>query len=177
MNISKRKDKLIKELQNKEHREAFISAQIDIGIAFQIRALREQRNETQAQLSERTGMAQAWISKLESPNYSGFSIATLKKVASAFDVGLMIRFVPISQLVEWELGLSNDSLLAPSLEDDPYFNEPPVEVEAISGQGRRVLLFDPTLRNPGADAAASGQHFQGAYFFHAQAANRESALS
>jgi transcriptional regulator with XRE-family HTH domain len=121
--MNRRREKLIQRIRDKEHRDAFVSAQIDIGIPFQIRALREQNEETQAQLATRTGMAQAWISKLENPAYSGFSIATLKKIAFAFDVGLMIRFVPIGQLVEWELNLSNNSLQVPKFEDDPYFND------------------------------------------------------
>jgi transcriptional regulator with XRE-family HTH domain len=140
MSMSKRKEKLLQRLRDKEHRDAFVSAQIDIGIPFQIRALREQRPETQSELAGRIGMAQAWISKLENPNYSGFSLATLKKIASAFDVGLAVRFVPISQLVEWELNLSNNSLPVPSFEDDPYFKESdadgPELSKLTSGQGQ-----------------------------------------
>jgi transcriptional regulator with XRE-family HTH domain len=184
MNITKRKHKLIQRLKDKQHREAFVSAQIDIGIPFQIRALREQRNETQAALSSRTGLAQAWISTLENINYKGFSLKTLKKVASIFDVGLVIRFVPISQLVEWELNLSNGSLLVPSFNDEPYFKEPTIETQAAGKQDRsreeqeKVLyIFDYRPRNPFALAAMGSQSHQRASFFEKQEKSRESAIS
>ncbi len=123
MNIVKRREKLIKEIKNKEYRDGFVSAHIDIGIPFQIRALREQRCWAQKELAGRAGVAQAWVAKIESPNYSGFSLKTLKKLASAFDVGLIVRFVPISDLVKWELELSSKSLMVLSFDQDSYFKE------------------------------------------------------
>ena len=44
-------------------------------------------------------MAQTWVSKLEDPNYGKLTISTLLKVASAFDVGLQIDFVPYSKVL------------------------------------------------------------------------------
>jgi len=188
MNIAKRKHKLIQRLKDKQRRDAFVSAQIDIGIPFQIRALREQRNETQAALSARTGMAQAWISRLENINYRGFSLKTLKKVASMFDVGLVIRFVPISQLVEWELNLSNDSLLVSSFGDEPYFKESTAETQATGEQDRTkrkkgdlIDLFAGKSHSSVADAASrdrrsqpsDGAHF---YFYPQEEDKRASAL-
>ncbi len=183
MNINRRKEKLIHRLRDREHRDAFVSAQIDVGIPFQIRALREQRNETQAALSARTGMAQAWISKLENINYKGFSLKTLKKVASMFDVGLVIRFVPISQLVEWELNLSNDSLLVPSFGDEPYFKEPTIETQAAGKQDRSreeqekvYCIFDYIPRDPFVRTAMGSQSRQGASIFAKQEKAREGAI-
>jgi transcriptional regulator with XRE-family HTH domain len=123
MNIIRRREKLITELRNKEYRDAFVSEHIDTGIPFQIRALREQRSLTQKELADRAGVTQVWISRIENPNYSGFSIKTLLKLASAFDIGLIVRFVPISNLVKWELQLSPESLQAVSFNEDPYFRE------------------------------------------------------
>lgn len=123
MNIIRRREKLITELRNKEYRDAFVSEHIDTGIPFQIRALREQRSWTQKELADRAGVTQVWISRIENPNYSGFSIKTLLKLASAFDIGLIVRFVPISNLVKWELQLSPESLQAVSFNEDPYFRE------------------------------------------------------
>ena len=111
------------DLKDQEYREAFVSEHIDTGIPFQIRALREQRNLTQKKFEKLSGMKQAAISRLENPDYSGFTLSTLKKIASIYDIGLMVRFVPISDLVEWELNLDSESLKAVSYEDDPYFKE------------------------------------------------------
>jgi len=117
--ISKR---LITELKNKEYRDAFVSAHIDTGIPFQVRALREHRGFTQKELAERAGMKQERISAIENPNYkNAFTLSTLKRLASAFDIALIVRFAPISQLVDWELKLSPESLRAVSFNEDPCF--------------------------------------------------------
>ncbi len=123
----KRKNKLIEELKDKEYRDAFVEEHIDTGIPFQIKALREQRDLTQKGFEKLSGMKQALISRLENPNYSSFTLSTLKKIASIFDIGLIVRFVPISDLIKWELNLSSDSLEAVSFDEDPYFKEQPEE--------------------------------------------------
>lgn len=116
-------DKIKAELEIKEYRDAFVSEHINTGIPFQIKALRKQRGWTQEELAERVGMKQERISALENPNYSKFTIATLKKIASAFDVALIVRFAPLSELVQWELNLSQEKLEALSFNEDPYFKE------------------------------------------------------
>jgi transcriptional regulator with XRE-family HTH domain len=123
MNTYKRKQRLSKELQDKEYRDAFVIEHIDTGIPFQIRALREQRGLRQKDLEDCSGIAQETISRLEDPNYGKLTLTTLKRLASAFDVGLLVRFVPFSDLVEWELNLSPDSLKVLSFPKDPYFQE------------------------------------------------------
>lgn len=120
MNITSRKTKLIEKLQNKEYRDSYVSSNIDVGVAFQIRALRKQRKYTQKKLAEIARMKQGRISVLENPSNTP-NISTLKKIANAFDVGLIVRFVPISNLVEWQLNLSRESLDASSFSEDPYF--------------------------------------------------------
>lgn len=127
-NIDKRKKGLIKKLKNKEYREAFVSEHIDTGIPFQIRALRNQRKWTQKDLAEHTEMKQEHISRLEDPNYSKFTLATLKRLAAAFDVGLIVRFTPVSDLVKWELELTSESLKAVSFDQDSYFEDKPDEI-------------------------------------------------
>lgn len=127
MNTIERREKLKAELKDKEYRDAFVSEHITTGIPFQIRALRKQRGWTQKELAVRTGMRQERISVAENPNYSRFNLKTLKKIAASFDVALIVRFVPISELVEWELNLSFTSLEAISYGEDPYFQEKPQE--------------------------------------------------
>lgn len=127
--FDKRKEKLIARLKNKEYRDAFVSEHIATGIPFQIRALREQeeRKWSQQELGKRAGMLQERISVLEDPDYGKFTIVTLKKLASAFDIGIVVRFVPISELVEWDLNLSSESLKVLSFKDEPYFKEKKAE--------------------------------------------------
>jgi len=141
----KRKEKLIKELKSKEYRDAFVSAHIDTGIPFQVRALREQRGLTQKELAERAGMKQERISAIENPNYkNAFTLSTLKRLASAFDIALIVRFAPISQLVDWELKLKPESLHAVSFNEDPYFKDTQEaakhECNAVSSQPEPSIL-------------------------------------
>jgi len=121
--FDERKEKLINELRDKEYRDAFVSEHIASGIPFQIKALRDQRDWSQKELGKKANMLQERISVLEDPNYAKFNINTLKKIASAFDVGLVVRFVPFGELAEWELNLSSDSLEVPSFDEEKYFQE------------------------------------------------------
>lgn len=121
--MDEQKRRLIEKLRNKEYRDAFVIEIIDTGVPFQIYALREQRKWTQKELGTYTGMAQETISRLEDPNYSKLTLKTLKRLASAFDVALMVRFVPFSELVELELNLTGGSLEVLSFEKEPYFRE------------------------------------------------------
>ncbi len=125
MNTIERREKLKAQLKDKKYRDAFVSAHIDEGISFQIRALRKKMGWTQKELSGQTGMAQERISVAENPNYSRFNIKTLKRIASSFNVALIVRFVPISELVKWELTLSSKTLAPMSFDEDPYFKETP----------------------------------------------------
>lgn len=123
MNIVKRKEKLISKLQNKEYRDAFVAELIATGIPFQIKTLREQRNWKQKELGNQANMAQESISRLEDPNYGKLTIKTLKRLASAFDIGLVVRFVSFSELVNWEINLSPESLEVLSFNEESYFRE------------------------------------------------------
>jgi DNA-binding Xre family transcriptional regulator len=55
----------IEKLQDKEYRDGFVSERIFSGLPLKIHVLREQRRSSQKQLGEKTGVAQAWVSKLE----------------------------------------------------------------------------------------------------------------
>jgi len=104
-------------LKNKEYREAF-AADVGTGIAFQVKLMRENRGWTQEQLGEKTGKAQPTIAQLENPDYGRFSLDSLKRLANAFDVALMVRFVPFSELVDWTVGLTPERLTPPSFDEE-----------------------------------------------------------
>ena len=116
-NLTRRKE-IVSSLQDKEYRDLFVAEQINTGLAFQIRTLRDKRGWTQEELGRRTRKAQESISLFENPNYGRFTLTTLKQMASTFDVGLMVRFVPFSELVDWVSNLSHQDLAVPSFEED-----------------------------------------------------------
>ena len=107
VNIDRERQELSQRLKSKERRDAFVSASVDETIPFRSEPCENSRIESgRRRLATRTGMKQERISTLENPNYGSYSLRILKQLASAFDVALMVRFVPFSQLVEWKLHLS-----------------------------------------------------------------------
>lgn len=108
-------------------REGFVNSHLAKGIAYQIRATRDKLGWSQGQLGHKVNMNQNAISRLESAEYGKPTITTLKRLAAAFDVGLIVRFVPFSEMVYWvsgtpreNKGLSVESLAVSAfeMEDD-----------------------------------------------------------
>lgn len=104
--------------RGKEHREAFVDSEIDIGLPFQIKAIRDAREWTQKELAEKSGKHQSVISQLETPGYGSLTLSTLRKLAAAYDVGLMVRFVSFSELARRAAYLSTADMKIPSFSDD-----------------------------------------------------------
>jgi len=105
-------------MTNKEYRDSYVAGHISNTVASQILMLREARGWTQKELADKTGMGQSRISALEDPNYENIQVGTLKRLASAFDVGLTVRFVPFSEIVTWTADLSSEKLLVPDFTND-----------------------------------------------------------
>lgn len=155
--FDRKKRKLVEELKDKEYRDAFVSELIDTGIPFQIRALREQeqRKWSQKELGKRADMHQERISQIEDPDYGKLSLATLKRIASAFDIGLVVRFVPISELVEWELNLSSESLKVLNFDEERYFHEKDFQKEnTISNQNE----YTPKIADASSNVSSIKEH-------------------
>ena len=102
-----------------------VSSNLSEGIAFQIRATRDKRGRTQAELARESGMTQNNLSRLESPDYGKQTISSLKRIAEALDVALVVRFIPFSQYINWlsgtpflDEGLRPEALAVPSFEEE-----------------------------------------------------------
>ena len=133
--ISARREQLIKALQDKEYRELYAEEHIKTGLAFQIRAMREAHNWTQAELGSESGKSQVVISQLEDPDYGKFQLRTLLTLAAAFDVALVARFAPYSELLDRTLNLAPEHL-APLSFDQEFgntFRAPSIPTEDSTG--------------------------------------------
>lgn len=116
------RNRLLGELRDKEYRDAYVEGHVRAGLAFQIRALRESRNWSQAEVGRRAGnKLQSVIARLENPDYGKFSLSTLLELASAFDVGLLVRFVPFSELLNQVSDLSIETLAVPNFDADTFY--------------------------------------------------------
>ena len=100
------------------YRAAFVEAQIDLGLPTQVKALRVQRNWSQAELADRAGMRQARISAIENAKEGSLNIKTLRRLAEAFDVALVVRFASFSELADWARSYSPDAFEVPSFDDE-----------------------------------------------------------
>lgn len=80
-------------LDKKEYRDAMVCANISHGVSYQIKKIRKSLGISQADLAVKIGAkSQSIISRLEDPSYGKISITTLEKIASAFDVALIVKF-------------------------------------------------------------------------------------
>ena len=128
---SQNREQLWKNIHNKEYREAFVDTEISTGLAFQIRAMRLLKKWSQKALAIRIGTKQEAISRLENPDYGKFSLETLRKIASAFDVALLVRFVPFSELINRVSSLSPRDIEVPSFSDEDVQTELPFATNVV----------------------------------------------
>jgi len=110
-----RKEKLLAELKDPNYRRGFVEGHAKDTIAFQLRMLRKARGWEQREVAEGLGnpKLQPMISRYENPDYGRYSISTLLDLASVFDVALIVRFAPFSELLEWDWS-SNAATLCPA---------------------------------------------------------------
>lgn len=104
----------IKSLADTEYRKAVVDDLVGTGLAFQIRQLRNARTLTQKALADQIGNNQVTISQWENPNYGKYSLSSLKELAAAFDVGLLVRFVSFGELADWTIDVSPERLVPKS---------------------------------------------------------------
>lgn len=112
--ISDKERQLRDSLDNKEYREALATEHVNTTLAIQIRKMRENRYWRQGDLANLLGKHQETISQWENPDYGRHSITTLKALAATFDVALLVKFIPFSELVEDMVSLSEARLSPPS---------------------------------------------------------------
>jgi transcriptional regulator with XRE-family HTH domain len=143
--------KLWEKLRDPEYRKAFVASQINIGIPFQIRALMKSgvRNWRQEELARRTGMLQPRISAMLRPGKTKPNIETLRRIADAFDCGLMVRFVPFSELVRWSERFDPDAFAVPD-----FATEDVASLAALP-DSRLATLPVPVMQKDALDSTAT----------------------
>lgn len=89
-------------------RAQFVESHLDKSIAYQTRALRHREGWTQREFAEKIGTTHPnnVSARLENPNYGSQSLNTLKKIAAACDVALVVWFIPFSRMLDWATGTS-----------------------------------------------------------------------
>ena len=105
------------ELNEKEMRDAYLEEKTRAKVALQIKELRKQRGWSQAELGRRMGKPQGDIGRLESCTVAGYTLTTLLELASAYDCGLVVEFVPYEEFLRRTNDLSPAKLQVHAYEE------------------------------------------------------------
>lgn len=123
--MNERSKWISKLLNSFEMRTAYIKAKLGILVPSQIRALRLQSNmPRQRDLAVAAFLHQSRISMFETPGMANITLDTLAKLAAAFKVGVIVKFVPFSKMLRWENEFSQDSFDVVTLDKDEDFINP-----------------------------------------------------
>jgi transcriptional regulator with XRE-family HTH domain len=116
------RESLREEFHDPEARHDYAEEFLNSYLALQIKTLRQQRQWTQEELGNRAGeMKQSRISALERADYERWTLQTLKRLAKAFDLALVVRFESFGTFLEEMTSLSREALERPSFDNDPAF--------------------------------------------------------
>jgi transcriptional regulator with XRE-family HTH domain len=151
---------LLRALEDVEYRRGFVEGHAKDTIAFQIRQLRKAKGWEQRDLARELGnpQLQPMISRYENPDYGRYSITTLLELAAAFDVALVVRFAPFSELIEWDWQSTSSTLAPNSYSKDTRLVK--LEREVCKPQPKNALANFPAgrdLQSEPAPGAFGGQ--------------------
>lgn len=141
---------LWEKMRNKPYRDTFIAAHLSTNIAAQIQTIREQRGWTKKQLAQNAGMSPSRIMVMEDPSYEKFTLTTLKRLASAFDVALIARFTPFSDLVDWVAELSPEKLETSEFKKDTlsHLSKRPADKPQYLSEGIAIASSEERWKQP-----------------------------
>jgi hypothetical protein len=84
---------LAKRFESKAFRDAYVSRQLRVFLATQMRALRGAKS--QSAFGKEIGKPQSVISRLESEGYGNVTVRTLIEIAAKLNIALVVRFVSV----------------------------------------------------------------------------------
>jgi transcriptional regulator with XRE-family HTH domain len=105
-----------------DSRTSYINAKLSVLVPSQIKALRFRSNmPRQSDLARAAHMHQSRISTIETPGASNVTLETLSRLAAAFRVGLLVKFVSFSEMLNWENEFSQDTFDVIPIDGDADF--------------------------------------------------------
>lgn len=90
------RETLSEQLKDENFKKEYDSMDSEYQLINALLSARKARNITQQQLSQRTGITQGDISKIENGSANP-SIKTLRKLATGMDMSLKIEFIPLNK--------------------------------------------------------------------------------
>lgn len=109
---------LSQEFIDKEYAHGYMQSHLLDQLALQVHVLRNQRNLSQKQLAELSGVPQSKISKIETGDFESLSVKTLFKLAEAFDIATHLEFYSFVDGIQDVVNVSVEKLKVPCRTDD-----------------------------------------------------------
>lgn len=123
-----RSERISRLRNDRKSREAYVKAKLGVLVPSQIKALRLKSNTPKQQaLARLSGMHQPRLSKLETAGAANVTLETLAEIAAIHKVGVIVKFVPYSEMLEWDNAYSQDTFNVTRLDDDIAFLNPASE--------------------------------------------------
>jgi transcriptional regulator with XRE-family HTH domain len=146
--VNERSKMISKLINSRDTRESYVRSKLSVLLPAQIRSLRLRREMKQAVLGTEAEMKQGRISSLERIGEASFSIETLIRLASAFRVGLIVKFVPMSEMLAWENSFMPDEFdVVPVEKDEAFINYGSVQVKSpiCNHAWTKTVHYKPSL--------------------------------
>lgn len=131
-----------RKLAKPAYRQAMVDAEIRHGLADQIRAMRERAGWSQADLARRIGTSQPNVARMEATRDKYLSLPSLLSVAKVFDVGLLVRFVPFSEVVRRSLDATDFEQAPLSYEEEVRFT---AQIHVFAPRSTATFAPPPSL--------------------------------
>ena len=128
-------------IKHRSYRAGYIEEHAKTHVAYQVRALREEREWTQKEFADAMGTLPSVVSRIEDPDYGKLSMQTLFEIAAAFDVALVIDYVSFPEFVSRKENVSPSALSVPSFDEDQFLAvEESAQRSRLDASGRQLLI-------------------------------------
>jgi transcriptional regulator with XRE-family HTH domain len=132
--------------EKKEMRDAYLEEKTRARIALQIKSIRSQRGWSQAELGQRMGKPQSNVARLEDREVARYTVTTLLDLASTYDCGVIVEFVPYEEFLQRTEDLSPERLQVLSFDRQRL---EPLTNEAVAATTQFAFAYDVQQWKPG----------------------------
>ena len=112
--------RLAEKMHDKGYRDGYVAAHNRQVLAKQMREFRGEKSQTD--FAQKIDKRQTIVSRLENPNYSGWTLGTLFEIASKLDVAVFVRFVDFPTFLKYT-GNQSESALHPAQYDQQQVDD------------------------------------------------------
>jgi len=137
---------LAEKMHEKDYRDGYVAAHTRQVLAKQMREFRGDKSQTE--FADLLDKRQTMVSRLENPNYSGWTVSTILEVASKLDVAAFVRFANFPTFLKYSGDLSESALRPQSYNREQVddFARAEVAEEILKEQGMvQYSIYNPDI--------------------------------